>query len=354
MLTQTLPANTNQDLRLDQVVEDMFMVLLDKEKEVIVKRFSLDGLGRETLEKIGQRFSVTRERIRQIENAALNKLRRTVDNTRLKGIIKISHELLEKNGGLMLESSLINEVLKQTNNPKEHGNIIRLALSIAEDIIKVKKSNAFKAAWRMEGIRDRSIKETCDTILKHLEGRTDVVTSDEIARAIQKNLAKRETAAFVKSCLTVHKMFKAVEGGKWGLMTWRHINPKSIRDKAYLVLKKLGQPLHFVEIANKITEFGFDKKMVTVQAVHNELIRGEQFVLVGRGLYALKEWGYEDGTVSEVIERILKKAAHPLSKAEIVERVLKERTVKIGTIALNLQKNDHFVRVGRAVYEYKK
>lgn len=329
------------------------MVLLDKEKEVIVKRFSLDGGSRETLEKIGQRFSVTRERIRQIESAALGKLRRTVDNTRLKGIIELAMELLEKHGGLMLEKDLINEVLKQTNNPVEHGNIIRLALSIAEDIIKVKKSNYFKASWRLDNVRERSIKDTCNAILKFLETKTDVVSADEVVRAVQKTLSKRESAAFIKSCLTVHKMFKAVEGGKWGLMTWRHINPKSIRDKAYIVLKKIGEPLHFVEIANKITEFGFDKKVVTVQAVHNELIRGEKFVLVGRGLYALKEWGYEPGTVGDVIERILRKAGKPLSKTEIVDRVLKERNVKIGTIALNLQKNPHFVRVGRAVYEYK-
>lgn len=350
---KTAAVTSGNNLDLSQVVEDMFMVLLDKEKEVIVKRFNLDGGSRETLEKIGQRFSVTRERIRQIESAALNKLRRTVDNTRLKSIIDLALELLEKHGGLMLEKDLINEILKQTSNPTEHGNIIRLALSIAEDIIKVKKSNFFKASWRLDTVRERNIKDTCNAILKFLDTKTDVVSADEIVRAVQKTMAKRESTAFIKACLTVHKMFKAVEGAKWGLMTWRHINPKSIRDKAYIVLKKIGQPLHFVEIANKITEFDFDKKIVTIQAVHNELIRGEKFVLVGRGLYALKEWGYESGTVSDVIERILKKAAKPLSKTEIVDRVLKERSVKIGTIALNLQKNTHFVRVGRAVYEYK-
>lgn len=354
MNTYKTTTATKQDLDLSQVVEDMFMVLLDKEREVIVKRFSLDGQGRETLEKIGQRFSVTRERIRQIENAALNKLRRTVDNTRLQSIIDLALELLEKHGGLMLEKDLINEILKQTNNSNENGSIIRLALSIGEDIIKVKKSNVFKTAWRLDEVRERSIKETCTAILKFMETKTDVLAPDEVVRAVQKTLSRRESAAFIKSCLTIHKMFKAVEGGKWGLMTWRHINPKSIRDKAYIILKKTGDPLHFVEIANKITEFDFDKKVVTVQAVHNELIRGEQFVLVGRGLYALKEWGYEPGTVGEVIERILKKAGKPLSKTEIVEKVLSERNVKIGTIALNLQKNAHFVRVGRAVYEYKK
>jgi hypothetical protein len=133
-------------------------------------------------------------------------------------------------------------------------------------------------------------------------------------------------------------------------MSWRHINPRSIRDKAYIILKKEKKPLHFVEIANKISESGFDKKVVTVQAVHNELIRYEQFVLVGRGLYALKEFGYKRGTVAEVIEDLLRKKS-PLTKQEIIEGVLRQRHVKKGTISLNLQKNPQFVRIGRAVYK---
>ena len=100
-----------------------------------------------------------------------------------------------------------------------------------------------------------------------------------------------------------------------------------------------------------IREAAFDHKNVTVQAVHNELIRYPQFVLVGRGLYALKEWGYEPGTVADVIERILTEKG-PLSKREIIAEVAKQRTVKVGTISLNLQKMPYFVRVGRAVYAF--
>ena len=140
-----------------------------------------------------------------------------------------------------------------------------------------------------------------------------------------------------------------MKDGNFGLMSWRHINPRSIRDKAFIVLKQSNTPLHFIEIANKIAESGFDKKVVTTQAVHNELIRYDQFVLVGRGLYALKEWGYKKGTVADVIQDLLAKKS-PLSKQEIIQGVLKQRQVKKGTISLNLQKNPHFVRVGRAMY----
>ena len=131
------------------------------------------------------------------------------------------------------------------------------------------------------------------------------------------------------------------------------MNPRSIRDKAEIVLERDKKPLHFVEIANRISEIGFDKKVVTVQAVHNELIRYDQFVLVGRGLYALSKWGYEPGTVADVIEKLLDEKG-AMSKKQIVEEVLNQRDVKIGTISLNLQKNSHFIRVGRAVYDLDK
>lgn len=342
-------------LDLNEVLDDMFMVLTDKEKEVIMRRFSLNNGPKETLEKIGKSFSVTRERVRQIENAALSKLRRTVDNTKLKYIIKKSEEIIRENGGLMLESAVISHVLLgvgHVDTPID-GNAVKLALNIDEDIIKLKHTNLYFSSWRVDSVKEKEIHTVCLKAREILKKEGKVMDEEELVKKIQSNLVKRMPAKFIASCLTIDKQMKGVEGAKWGLITWRHINPKSIRDKAYIILKKETKPMHFVSIANAIINYGFDKKTVTTQAVHNELIRGEQFVLVGRGLYALKEWGYIDGTVSDVIERILRKAEEPMAKSQIVQEVLKVRQVKIGTIALNLQKNPKFVRVGRAVYTLK-
>jgi hypothetical protein len=154
----------------------------------------------------------------------------------------------------------------------------------------------------------------------------------------------------IQSCLRIDERLREIDEG-WGLTEWRFVRPRSIRDKVEIILKKAGQPLHFMEIANRIREARFDHKNVTVQAVHNELIRYPQFVLVGRGLYALREWGFEPGTVADVIERILLEKG-PLSKKEIIAEVAKQRTVKVGTISLNLQKMPYFTRVGRAVYAF--
>ena len=341
------------DLSLKEVINDMFLVLTDKEKDVIIKRFSLNNKPRQTLDKIGRHYSVTRERIRQIENIALNKLRRTVSNTKLRLVNRLAKQFIEGEGGVILESDIINKMLQSIySDSKVDGSIIVLSLNCDSDLSKSSRTATSEAFWMFKEIELQEIRKIAEACIGALRKNGDIMTEDQIISAVKNlNLFKGKTISseLIISCLKTDKRARNVEG-KWGLMEWRHVNPRSIRDKAIIVLEKTKKPLHFVEIANRIAETGFDKKMVTVQAVHNELIRYDQFVLVGRGLYALSTWGYEPGTVSDVIEKLLAKNG-ALPKKKIVELVLKQRKVKIGTISLNLQKNPHFVRVGRAVYD---
>jgi hypothetical protein len=339
-------------VNLTEIIEDMFLVLTTKEKEVIIKRFSLDNKPKQTLEKIGQAFTVTRERIRQIEKIALSKLRRTVENTKLSTVNRIARDILEKNGGLLMEEKLVSEILNRIlSSQAVDSNIIKLALNINPDIVKMEKTNLFKPFWRLNTIPLDTVKKIIESGIVILNKKSDVLTDDMIVAGVSELLDKsrKVEGSLIVSSLEVDKRIKRIKEG-FGLVSWRHINPRSIRDKAYIVLKKSNNPLHFVEIANRIAGSGFDKKVVTTQAVHNELIRYEQFVLVGRGLYALKEWGYKKGTVADVIEDLLRKKS-PMTKQEIIAGVLKQRQVKKGTISLNLQKNPKFVRVGRAVYK---
>ena len=349
----TLAVLQQENFNLKEVIEDMFLVLTEKEKDVIIKRFSLDNKPRQTLDKIGKHYSVTRERIRQIENIALNKLRRTVSNTKLRLINRLAKDFMMQDGGVMLESEIINKILNNIyTNSQVDGKIIVLSLNCDVELKKCPRTNTTEAFWILKDISLSDIRKITEAGLSALKKHGDVMTEDQIVSAVQ-NLSLFKNKSIVNnliiSCLKTDKRARMVEG-KWGLMEWRHVNPRSIRDKAEIVLDKAKKPLHFVEIANKISEIGFDKKVVTVQAVHNELIRYDQFVLVGRGLYALAKWGYEPGTVADVIEKLLEKNG-PMSKKQIVEEVLNQRNVKIGTISLNLQKNPHFVRVGRAVYD---
>jgi DNA-directed RNA polymerase delta subunit len=135
---------------------------------------------------------------------------------------------------------------------------------------------------------------------------------------------------------------------QWGLAKWPTVNPKNIRDKIYVVLEENHKPMHFSEIAEAISSSDFRRKNVTVQAIHNELIKDSRFVLIGRGIYALDSWGFEKGTVSEIITRILKNAGEEgMSRKDIVKHVLEKRKVKETTVLLNLQNKKLFKRIGK-------
>jgi DNA-directed RNA polymerase delta subunit len=345
---------TVSDYNLAELVKEMFLVLTEKEQDVITRRFSLNNSPRQTLEKIGESFSVTRERIRQIENIALSKLRRTISNTKFDRINKLSKEIITQRGGIMKEDDLLSEMLSvfvKTGTADAH--ILRLSMVIDPELVKQDKSDRFYPFWTYSAISVAEVNKCNDAAISVLKKKTDVVEEAKLIEELNQIFSRKGIELSDQTlwgCLSVDKRLKKVEDG-WGLNEWRHINPRSIRDKAYIVLKKSKKPLHFVDISNKISEVGFDRKVVTIQAVHNELIRCDKFVLVGRGLYVLKEWGYKDGTVADVIEEILGRSGEPMSKQEIIEEVLKQRHVRIGTISLNLQKNPHFSRVGRAVYQ---
>ncbi|PIR48815.1 hypothetical protein COU80_03940 [Candidatus Peregrinibacteria bacterium CG10_big_fil_rev_8_21_14_0_10_55_24] len=342
-------------LNLHDLLDNLFLVLTDKEAAVIEKRFALKGSQKQTLERIGKHFNVTRERIRQIESIALGKLRRTVRTTKLDEVNQLAKAILQSHGGLMREDTLLSNVLKRIQGSREiDGTVLRLSFSIDPEMELGPRSNTFVPFWHLSSLVMDDITKIVNGMVKILKKRKSCMGAEEIVSAIQAlNLFEGRVPSreLVGSSLTIDERLKEIPEG-WGLTDWRFVRPRSIRDKVEIILKKSGEPLHFMEIANRIREANFDHKNVTVQAVHNELIRYPQFVLVGRGLYALKEWGYEPGTVADVIERILRSKG-PLSKREIIAEVAKQRTVKVGTISLNLQKMPYFKRVGRAVYAFE-
>lgn len=339
---------------LQDLLGSLFMVLTDKEAMVIQKRFALKGEQKQTLEKIGKHFNVTRERIRQIESIALSKLKRTVRTTRLDEVNALAKEILRMHGGLLREDTLVSECLKRISGAKEvDGAVLRLSFSIDPEMVAGSRAQSFIPFWRLESLAMDDVNLIVNNIVKILKKRKNCMQTDEIVSAIQAlNLfdGRIPGRELISSSLAIDERLRQISEG-WGLTDWRFVRPRSIRDKVEIILRKTGEPLHFMDIANRIKDATFDHKNVTIQAVHNELIRYPQFVLVGRGLYALKEWGFEPGTVADVIEKILIDKG-PLSKKEIISEVGKQRTVKVGTISLNLQKMPYFKRVGRAVYAF--
>lgn len=337
--------------RLKTLLEDFFLILTETEKQVVTKRFSLDDKPKQTLEVIGKHFDVTRERIRQIENTALKKLQRNIMTSHLRKISDVARKVLQENGGMMTRDVLISKALKVLHVDSQYSaNVLRFALRLDEKISEVKRATNFHPFYHFSDISLSRIQAGYKIMRKTLQAKKQVMSFAAIFKESSAELAPLGKQN-IEAIAQITPKILEVEPGIVGLSRWRNINPKSIKDKAILIFEKEKKPLHFIELANQISTFGDVKKTVTIQAVHNDLIRYEEFVLVGRGMYALSKWGVPAGTVMDIIAKVLKEKG-PLSRKEIIASVKALRDVKENTISLNLQKGDAFVRVGRAVYDF--
>ncbi|MBT5016571.1 hypothetical protein HN748_01855 [Candidatus Peregrinibacteria bacterium] len=326
------------NLNLKEVVEKLLLVLSEKEKYIIKHRFSIGTESRKTLEAIGKHYGVTRERIRQIEKNALKKLKRNAFNTNLKIVNELGKSIIKKHGGLLIEKKLVSIILSTLKNvsPTE-ANEIKLSLALDPDIAKASNTLDFEPHWRFNTVNLPLVRKISTLGFNVLNKKGNVLPVETITNLVLKEIGEEVPESLIISVSEIDKRTKFVKEGI-GLKDWRHINPRTLRDKINFILEREHKPLHFVDIANKIRDSKFDHKNINVQAVHNELIRNNHFVLIGRGIYALDKWGYQPGTVGDVIAAILKDGK-PRSREEIMKEVLKQRQVKKITIYLNL-KND--------------
>lgn len=311
----------------------------DRDREVLRRRGGINTAS-QTLEQIGQDLSITRERVRQIEKAALTKLRGNANHDHeLSRSVKV---MLNKRGGLISLESLLEELgIAMQNEP--HATFL---IRINPEFIYVEKNDNHDRIVAFSEIYDEaSLTKLHKQIVETIRDGGKPAKFVQIHGLIDGPHKAEGLMELSKASNQIAEL-----DGMWGLSSWPEVNPRSIRDKIYLILKKTGRPMHFTDISDKISSLAANPKRVTTQAVHNELIKDKRFVLIGRGIYALAEWGYRSGTVADIIEEILKEEKAPLSKDEIVKRVLARRQVKTTTIVLNLQEKPQFKRTGKGIY----
>lgn len=330
----------------EQLVTDVLATIdREREREIIARRFGLFDR-KETLEQIGEMLGITRERVRQLEKTVVTRLKASAEQGVLPHIVDFQAQviaILDDIGEVARVSELANKLSKTTNR-EEQARIAFLSL-LSPELVVVHEDDNFYYSVGIKKVRDeKALKAETVKLIAVIKQLGEPKAIDDIAKAADISDPKQAAA------LASTSKALATLNGRWGLVKWPMVNPKNIRDKIYVILKENGKQMHFNEIAEAIKDSDFKRKDVTTQAIHNELIKDKRFVLIGRGIYALKEWGYEKGTVSDVIADILRDAGEPLHRDEIVKRVLKSRFVKETTILLNLQGKPQFKRVAKATY----
>lgn len=322
-----------------QVTKHLLSTLTKRGRDVIESRYGLGSKNvRLTLDAIGKKYGITRERVRQIENHSLITVRKSKEYKDTQPIYNELKEVIFTLGGIVSEKDLLKHLAKDQDT-QNHLNFI---LVIGEEFKREKEDEEFNHRWHVDSELSKKIQNALRRLYSRLSDDELVVEGDLINNFLEevKDVnEKYKTEEVIKRWLSISHKIGKNPLGEWGKTSSANVNAKGMRDYAFLVIRKHGSPIHFKEVAKAISQY-FEKK-AHVATTHNELIKDPRFVLVGRGLYALSEWGYMSGVVKDVIRKIIEKEG-PLSKDKVIDKVLKERYVKENTILVNLQNPKYF------------
>lgn len=339
-------------MTLHDSLQTLIGILPKRQKDIIPQRFGVHGAKPKTLAALGEKYGITRERVRQIEAAGLRILQKEAEqNPYVVACLKKSIEHIESLGGARREDLLVEDlrfVLKDKTISSAH---LSLLFSIFKKPIYFSETDDFFPFWYVGDAHVKELKNFVSKVSVLLKNKKEQLIEkrkfDELFKQIVKQHNVKDFVGL--NFLLLSKRFSVNPFGDFGLSDWPEILPKTVRDKAYLLLKRVRRPMHFREIASEINKTKFDFKKAHPQTVHNELIKDTNFVLVGRGLYSLKEFGIEPGTTRVVLQRILKNKG-PLPLERIVRLVNEQRVLKYNTIFFNLQNKKYFKRTDKGLY----
>jgi hypothetical protein len=333
-----------------QVTKKITSHLHDRASDVIMNRFGLTtDAEKKTLEAIGKKYGITRERVRQIEDAALHSIKKSEAYKSEQATFDELKQLINSLGAIVAEHDLLPHIAKD----KATQNHIHFYLVLGDSFKRHREDDNFHVRW---SVNDAVVEKVHDSLKKLYASLNDqdLIPETEMIKKFLEHLKdvseEYRNEEIARRWLSLSKKIGKNPLGEWGKASSPNVRTRGVKDYAFLVMRKHGSPMHFREVADAITRtFG---KKTHYATCHNELIKDPRFVLVGRGMYALAEWGYKTGIAREVIRDILKKDG-PMAKEEVVERVMKERYFKKNTILVNLQNPKYFKKNKNGLYENK-
>ena len=340
-------ANIKLSFKPQAVTKRLISVLPDRARDIITKRYGLGtSVSKMTLEAIGGKYGITRERVRQIENYALSSISKSPAYDKESPAFDELESVLYDLGGIVSEADFLN-TLSLDNKTQNH---IHFLLILGSSFVREKENSDFLHRWFVDRAQADKVKDALRKLYEKLSN-DELIPQKDIVNAFLEELSdvaeEHQNEEVVQRWLALSKRIAGNPLNEWGRADSANVSPKGVRDYAYLVIRQHGSPMHFTEVAKNIGQ-QFKKKAHTA-TTHNELIKDKRFVLVGRGLYALSEWGYMKGVVKDVIMSILEKEGS-LTRREIIDRVLKERYVKGNTVLVNLQDNSTFSKSSDGKY----
>lgn len=338
-------------------LKDVLVYCKPKERLVLIKKFGLDGKKEIPLQRIGKEYSLTRERIRQIETQALMRFRRLiVGNKTYISVLEEAKKILQAHGNILCEDVLISKLINK-NVFKFSQQELKLILVSDFDIGYLKRNKYLKKSFYVEPLYEDMLTQMVVFMLSYFEKRNKSQDLYDFIGLMKENFTKEyKDIRHLKNDLFYINFYETIReikvfDGKIGLPSFPDVNPKTIKLKILYTMKRINKPIHYQELPAKILEW-FPNKTVKITTIHNELVKNNDiFVNLGLGIYGLRDRGYKGGMVKDILIRIFKKHKRDMNVKELCREMLKEKMVSPNTVMLNLQKyKDLFKRVEKGVY----
>ena len=271
------------NLNIVEIINNLFNELNGRERDVLSRRFGLHGSSKETLERIGNVHSLTRERIRQIEATAIKKLRQLENlENYISGLKKVIYELLEEHGGFMEQRYLIDNLvkfsvdgietkIKDENLHRSHLDFL-ISKLLHNEFERVNNSPVFKGLFKLKFQALDHFEELAEELFNKIKEKESILSTEEMFSLIneldsykthqeklktannidispalnadnlyEENIDLINANKVIYSILRTARKIEQNKFGYWGAYHWREIKPKTINDKTYLVLKNYGK-----------------------------------------------------------------------------------------------------------------
>ncbi len=325
-------------------------------REVITKRYGLEAKERKTLESIGREYGITRERVRQIENFALTTMRKSKDYAEAEAVFEELSGIVKNMGSLVPEDVLMEHI----SNDEIVHNHVNFFMSLSPKFTKHREDDNFTHRWSADAKIADHVHSALQNLHKSIDKDELILEEEVISRFLTELMdlgeEYRNNKDIIKRYLKISKIIGKNPLNEWGHVSSSSVKARGIKDFAYLILRRAGTPMHFRDVAKEINST-FNKK-AHVATCHNELIKDSRFVLVGRGMYGLKEWGHTGGVVRDIITKVMNEGAtgknNSMNKDDIVKGVLALRDVKANTVLVNLQNPKYFKKYDGGYYSLVK
>ena len=279
------------EARTREFVDHLLSVLTEGRRGVVQDRYGLWDGSAETLQDIGDKMGLTRERIRQIEASALRRIRRICDRATIERFIRIRMErYLEDNEqvkcGVLSEDETLDALAQDCSDDQA-----LCALAFLQDIWPQEDNvlagclcEVEEGVFCLEKKANRDYREVLQLVERFLEQRQKPLRQGLLFSDLSAQLeclAVPNASELLKRVLAISPSLALLQDGTVALSRWSEFGRRNTTALVEAALRVIRGPAHFTDIASKIVELFPKLEVPGENAVRSALNRRQdKFVWV--------------------------------------------------------------------------